>query len=73
MSYEELCDLLRSNHLYPSMETNLKGDIISLEVYAPGLQAERRLEICKEVIGKENYRADYFPNLEKITITVKKK
>lgn len=72
LEFEDLISIFHSNHLYPAI-TIENGRQTGIEIYAPGLQADRRMEIAKEVCGEKDFRFTHFPNDEKIVIQAKKK
>jgi len=70
--FDDISETLKSNHLYPTYVTDEKGNVESLEIFAPALQGESRLALVKSLIG-DGFRCEFFPNEEIIRVEIKKK
>lgn len=71
MTYNEAIDTLRDNHFYPGTYKK-EGEAIGLHLDCSTIfQKEVKLPRVKELLEKEGFKVDFFPNEQLIKITKK--
>jgi hypothetical protein len=74
MTYEQAIEKLQLNHLYPTVVKKItkKGeDIIGLEISAPEIRVDGKMEVLSKVLG-DGWNISRLPNEGVITIKSKR-